>query len=149
MPVRFAHTNIVADDWKALADFYMTVFDCSPVPPQRDLSGKWLDRVTGLQQTRLRGMHLRLPGHGENGPTLEIFQYDSSARRPAMQTNTPGLAHLAFEVDDVEATSALIRTQGGSLVGSIERREIAGAGTIVLQYTRDPEGNIVEIQSWE
>ena len=36
----------------------------------------WLDSATGINGAHLRGMHLRLPGYGEHGPTLEIFQYD-------------------------------------------------------------------------
>ena len=78
---RYAHTNIVCRDWRALSRFYIEVFDCQPVPPERDLKGAWLDRATGLRNAHLTGQHLRLPGFGEHGPTLEIFQYDEMPPR--------------------------------------------------------------------
>ena len=70
--MRFAHTNIAAKDWKKLSDFYINVFECKIKPPQRNLSGKWLDKATGLTNAKLEGVHLFLPGHGDNPPTLPI-----------------------------------------------------------------------------
>ena len=60
--MRYAHTNIVAKDWKALADFYIQVFGCTAKPPERDLAGEWLDKATGLHNAHLKGIHLPLPG---------------------------------------------------------------------------------------
>ena len=45
------------------------------MPPERDLSGDWLDEATGIDASRIRGVHLRLPGFGTDGPTLELFEY--------------------------------------------------------------------------
>lgn len=45
--MRFAHTNIVAQDWRRLADSYVQMFRCTPKPPERRLAGDWLDRATG------------------------------------------------------------------------------------------------------
>ena len=64
---KYVHTNLVAKDWQALASFYQQLFGCNPVPPERDLSGEMLDAGTGLSGAHLRGVHLRLPGYGENG----------------------------------------------------------------------------------
>ncbi|NDY57819.1 VOC family protein [Desulfovibrio sulfodismutans] len=149
MPVRYAHTNIIAKDWRRLASFYEQVLGCTPVPPERDLSGAWLDALTGLSGSRLRGMHLRLPGHGESGPTLEIFSYDDMPQGPVMAPNTPGLAHLAFAVDDVAAVTQAFLSHGGSLVGESIDRDIPGVGRLFCVYARDPEGNMVELQRWE
>jgi len=73
--IKFVHTNLVAKDWKALAKFYVDVFGCRPIHPERNLSGEWLGKTTGVPDARLRGVHLALPGY-ENGPALEIFQYE-------------------------------------------------------------------------
>lgn len=77
---RYVHTNLVAQDWQRLARFYQDVFACVPVPPERHYSGEPFDALTNLQNASLRGMHLRLPGFGEGGPTLEIFTYDTKLR---------------------------------------------------------------------
>src|SRR6185436_9992827 len=80
---RFGHVNLVAADWRLLADFYERVFGCVFVPPERDLGGPVLEAGTGVPGATIRGAHLRLPGLGENGPTLEIFQYGAEPERPA------------------------------------------------------------------
>ena len=73
--MKYVHTNIIARDWKLLADFYIKVFECKPVLPERDIKGDWLEKGTGVKNASLRGIHLLLPGFDNDGPTLEIFQY--------------------------------------------------------------------------
>ena len=97
----------------------------------------------------VRGVHLRLPGYGDNGPTLEIFQYNIAENRPETAINRPGLAHLAFEVDDVEAARDEVIAAGGKCVGELVTVDIPGAGRITFVYLTDPEGNIIELQKWE
>lgn len=77
MKIAFAHVNIIAHDWRSLASFYTNVFSCVEVPPIRRLSGKWLEESTGVEGAKLEGVHLRLPGESDNGPTLEIFSYSN------------------------------------------------------------------------
>jgi predicted enzyme related to lactoylglutathione lyase len=147
--IRYTHTNLIARDWRALASFYETVLNCVPLLPERDHRGPWLDTLTGLSHARLRGIHLRLPGHGENGPTLEIFSYDEMPSPSWPMPNTPGLAHLAFAVDNVAARSEVFVRHGGTVMGPLIVREIPEAGRLFTRYLRDPEGNIVELQKWE
>jgi glyoxylase I family protein len=148
MKATYRHTNIVAADWRALAAFYEDVFGCTPVPPVRDLSGAWLDLGTGVPDAHLTGVHLRLPGHGEGGPTLEIYGYSVTEPRPAVAANREGIAHIAFEVDDVVAATRLVLEHGGSLGGEVTSSEVAGVGLLTFVYAADPEGNIVELQAW-
>jgi len=148
MSVKYVHTNLVARDWKRLAEFYIEVFACKPEPPERDLAGGWVDALTALTAVHIRGMHLRLPGGGRNGPTLEIFQYSSRTRSTLTHTDRPGFGHIAFAVDDVGKTIGVIRKHGGSLVGKRISATIDGVGRIDVVYARDPEGNIVEVQKW-
>ena len=145
---RFAHVNLIARNWRRLAEFYQQVFGCTPVPPERDLAGQWLDDATGVPHARIRGVHLRLPGHGDCGPTLEIFTYNQLQQRPETAVNRPGLGHLAFVVDDVQAACDAVLAAGGHAVGQPITVEIPGAGTITFVYVTDPEGNIIELQKW-
>ena len=149
MPTKYAHTNLIAKDWKRLSAFYQEVFSCVPVPPERDLSGEWIDQATRLTDVHIIGEHLRLPGYEDDGPTLEIFQYDSMPEHPAIFPNTPGFSHIAFAVDDVQATARAIFAHGGSPVGELIIQEISGVGLLTFQYVADPEGNTIEIQSWK
>ena len=144
---RYIHTNLIAEDWKNLAHFYETVFACVPVQPERDLAGEALDDATGIQAVHIRGIHLRLPGLGDDGPTLEIFQYDRNLERVESGANSPGFAHIAFAVDDVAATRDAVVAAGGSELGELVSHEVAGVGWITFAYLKDPEGNLVEVQS--
>jgi predicted enzyme related to lactoylglutathione lyase len=146
--MRYAHTNIAAKDYKVLVQFYMDVFDCKIKPPERNLSGEWLDRATGLTSAKLQGVHLVLPGHGEKGPTLEIFTYETMVMQDPIMANYTGFTHLAFEVEDVEKTFEKALKKGGMSLGKVTRKEVEGVGFLTFVYFRDPEGNIIEIQSW-
>jgi predicted enzyme related to lactoylglutathione lyase len=146
---RYAHTNLVAHDWKRLATFYERVFGCTPVPPERDQQGEWLDRATGLREAHLRGVHLRLPGWGDDGPTLEVFTYETIVPQSQPTANRAGYGHLAFAVDDVDAALTAVVTEGGAALGEVVTRDVPGVGRLKLTYARDPEGNILELQHWD
>jgi catechol 2,3-dioxygenase-like lactoylglutathione lyase family enzyme len=149
MKMRYAHTNLIARDWRRLAAFYEEVFGCTPVPPERRQSGEWLERGTGVAGARLEGVHLKLPGHGEQGPTLEIYSYSEPADRPPPVANRLGFGHIAFEVRDVGATLDRVCERGGSAVGEVVTAEVSGRGRITFVYAADPEGNLIELQCWD
>ena len=116
---RFVHINIVAQDWRRLAQFYQDVFGCIPVPPERNLSGDWLEKGTGFAGAEIHGIHLRLPGCEGKGPTLEIFQYNIQKKAQQAAINRPGFAHIAFAVDDVEAARDAVLAAGGRGIGEL------------------------------
>jgi predicted enzyme related to lactoylglutathione lyase len=146
---RYVHTNIIAKDVNKLIIFYKTVFHCKSINETRDLSGEWLDKLTGLNQVHITGEHLLLPGYGEDHPTLEIFSYNKPKETVPVEINRFGIAHIAFEVDDVEATLAEIINAGGSSVGELVTASYPNNQVAVFVYARDPEGNILELQSWK
>jgi predicted enzyme related to lactoylglutathione lyase len=151
MPIEatFAHTNLTARDWRSLARFYSEVFGCVPRLPERDLSGPWLDALTGLSAAHLAGVHLELPGYGAGGPTLEIFGYDRLEGGQPPVVNRPGYGHIAFAVEDVGAALEAVLLGGGHTVGRLVKTTIPGAGELTVVYATDPEGNIVELMSWK
>lgn len=142
------HTNLIARDWKRLASFYQQVFGCVPVPPERNLSGSEMEAGTGVSGARLRGMHMRLPGCGPDGPTLEIFEYSEPAAEAGRLVNRPGFAHIAFSVDSVADARRHVLSNGGSAVGEVVTVAVSPTARVTWCYVRDPEGNIVELQSW-
>jgi glyoxylase I family protein len=148
MGARYAHTNIIASDWRRLAEFYQRVFSCEFVPPERNQTGKWLEDGTGVQDAALQGVHLRLPGHGSSGPTLEIYSYRDMEDKPSALPNRKGFGHITFAVDDVEATLDQIVSFGGRAIGKVVTVEVPGAGKITFTYAADPEDNIIELQKW-
>jgi len=144
---RYGHTNLIAHDWRALARFYQDLFGCTPVPPERDFRGRDLERGSGIPGAELRGVHLRLPGHGASGPTLEIFNYNVLEERPSTAVNRPGFGHIAFVVDDVETARKAVLTAGGRSVGDVVTLTNAAGARLTWTYVTDPEGNVIELQS--
>jgi len=55
--IKFIHVNIIARDWKKLAKFYEKVLGCTPVLPERDLSGEWIEKGTGIPGAAINGIH--------------------------------------------------------------------------------------------
>jgi predicted enzyme related to lactoylglutathione lyase len=145
---RYVHTNLVAADWRALARFYQQLFGCIPIPPERDLHGEKLDAGTGLSKAHINGVHLRLPGCGDNGPALEIFTYSALEERPRTAVNRPGFGHIAFSVDDVSIAQKAVLQAGGQAVGEVVTMQIAGGAKVTWCYVTDIEGNTIELQSW-
>ncbi len=117
---RYVHTNLIARDWRKLAEFYQSVLGCVLVPPERHFSGAELEAGTGVRGSHVDGVHLRMPGNGEKGPTIEIF---TCARRSS---------HT-----------------GGGAVGDVVTLTTAAGRQVTWGYVTDPEGNVVELQSWK
>ena len=150
MPIRtkYVHTNLIARDWKRLVRFYSEVFGCERQGPERNMSGAWLDSLTSLRNAHLTGVHLRLPGYGDDGPTLEIFGYDQVIESELPTPSRGGFGHVAFAVDDVDEALEAVIAAGGGAVGNIAITQVDGVGALRVVYARDPEGNIVELQKW-
>ena len=144
---KYVHTNLVAKDWKKLSLFYQEVFGCISLPPERDLSGPAIESATGIPSAHIRGEHIRLPGWGDQGPSLEIFSYTPEMEHPNPAVNRPGFGHLAFQVDSVEQAINAVLARHGQQIGEMVKVQV-GSGFVTFCYLTDPEGNILEVQSW-
>lgn len=147
--IKYVHTNIVAKDWKKLANFYIKVFSCTIVPPIRNYKGKELDSAVNIKDVALNGVHLKLPGFNKTGPTLEIFSYSPSLKKQNRKVNTPGITHIAFEVSDVNKAYKKVIEKGGRKVGKIITLKRSDGKKVTWCYVKDPEGNMIELQKWE
>ena len=75
---------------------------------------------------------------------LELSKFHSPATLPGdpkAPTNTLGLRHVAFTVDDLDAIVVDVQARGGDLVGEVQQYE----DSYRLCYVRGPEGIIIEL----
>jgi len=80
--VKCVHTNLVARDWKLLADLYIKVFGCLVKPPERNLKGDWLGRLTLLKNGISQAVAFQ-PLH-DPGPSALVRQGElHNVRTPA------------------------------------------------------------------
>jgi catechol 2,3-dioxygenase-like lactoylglutathione lyase family enzyme len=136
---RMEHVGIVVDDLAAATAFFVELG--LELQGEATVEGGWVDRVVGLEGVRAEIAMLETPdGHGR----LELTRFRAPAggggdrHAPA---NTPGIRHLAFAVDDIDAVVAGLRACGAELVGGVERYE----DSYRLCYVRGPAGIIVEL----
>jgi len=62
--------------------------------------------------------------------------------------NRPGFAHLAFEVASVREAQREVLAAGGKPIGEIVSLTTSSGSQVSWCYVTDPEGNIIELQSW-
>jgi catechol 2,3-dioxygenase-like lactoylglutathione lyase family enzyme len=136
---RMEHVGIVFDDLEAATAFFVELG--LKLQGGGSVEGGWVDRVVGLEGVRVDYAMMETPdGHGR----LELVKFHAPSgpggdrHAPA---NTPGLRHLAFAVDDIDAVLASLRARGAELVGEAENYE----DIYRLCYVRGPEGIIVEL----
>jgi catechol 2,3-dioxygenase-like lactoylglutathione lyase family enzyme len=136
---RMDHVGIVFDDIVAATEFFVELG--LKQEGEGQVEGGWVDRVVGLEGVRAELAMMETPdGHGR----LELIKFHAppgpggDRHAPA---NTPGIRHLTFAVDDIDAIVAGLRARGAELVGEVENYE----GIYRLCYVRGPEGIIVEL----
>ena len=107
----------------------------------RPVEGGWVDRVVGLEGDRAEIAMLETPdGHTR----LELTKFHPPSGRGGDRhaaANAPGIRHVAFAVDEIDAVVASLRAHGAELFGEVERYE----DSYRLCYVRGPEGVIVEL----
>jgi catechol 2,3-dioxygenase-like lactoylglutathione lyase family enzyme len=150
MPIActYLHTNLTVRNIERMQEFYVAVFGCVPVRDIRQLTGKWIERITAVKEGEIKYVHLRFPGHGNTGPELELIQYLAPTKKFDITPDTYGFGHLSFGVKDVHgALNAVIKAGGGS-IGEVVTVEVPNRGLLTEVYATDPEGNIIELQSY-
>jgi catechol 2,3-dioxygenase-like lactoylglutathione lyase family enzyme len=136
---RMEHVGIVVEDLPAAIEFFVELG--LGVQGEGSVEGGWVDRIVGLDGVRADFAIMQTPdGNGR----LELTKFHSPSN-PAgdgqAPANTPGIRHILFAVDDIDAVVARLRARGAELVGEVVSYE----NVYRLCYIRGPEGIIVEL----
>ena len=136
---RMEHVGIVVDDLAAATEFFVELG--LELLGEGSVEGRWVDRIVGLDGVQVEYAMMQTPdGNGR----LELVKFHSPATQDGNRhapANAPGIRHLAFAVDDIDAVVAGLRARGAELVGEVVRYE----DSYRLCYVRGPEGIIVEL----
>jgi catechol 2,3-dioxygenase-like lactoylglutathione lyase family enzyme len=136
---RMDHVGIVVTDIEDATAFFVELgLELQGAGP---VEGDWVGRVIGLDGVRAEIAMLQTPdGHSR----VELAQFHAplspggDAQAPA---NAPGIRHITFAVDDVDAVVERLTARGAELVGTVEQY----SDIYRLCYIRGPEGIIVEL----
>ena len=136
---RMDHVGIVVDDLAAATAFFVELG--LKLQGEASVEGGWVDRVVGLEGVQAEIAMMETPdGHGR----VELAKFYAPSGQGGDRhapANTPGIRHLTFAVDDIDAVLASLREHGAELVGEVERYK----DSYRLCYVRGPEGIIVEL----
>lgn len=132
------HVAMATTNLDVMKRFYCEMFGLKELA-----SGEWdnipeYDALVGLPRSSARFVLL-----GGANVALELFQYFTPAPGPAetdRPVNRPGITHLAFAVEDIDAVFERL-----SRAGVRFHAPPSGDSPIRAAYGRDPEGNVFEL----
>ncbi|MGB8189050.1 MAG: VOC family protein [Nitrososphaeraceae archaeon] len=136
---RIDHVGIIVKDLAAAKAFFLD-FGLE-LQGEGELEGQWLDKIVELNNVKDAYAMLRTPDGDAN---IELIQFyrpsdESTVRQPL--ANTPGIRHIAFVVEDIEAHVALLKKQGMEVFSEVQHY----GDSYKLCYVRGPEGTILEL----
>ena len=136
---RMDHVGIVVDDLAAATEFFVELG--LELQGEGAVEGRWVDRIVGLEGVRTDFAMMQTPdGNGR----LELVKFHSPSNQGDNRhapANAPGIRHITFAVEDLDAVVARLQARGAELVGEVERYK----DIFRLCYIRGPEGIIIEL----
>ena len=127
---RIDHVEIVTDQPERTVEFYTGVLG---------FTVKSRDRIerSGL------GVPMSLVYLELGGTVVELISYEGASVDPAPRNEHLGYRMIALEVDDMEKTTAYLKTKGVDLAWGPRVRE-----TYARAEIRDPNGYPIELRQW-
>jgi catechol 2,3-dioxygenase-like lactoylglutathione lyase family enzyme len=136
---RLEHVGIVVDDLAAATEFFVELG--LELSGEMSVGGPAVDRIVGLEGVQNDVAMMQTPDGGGKLELIKFHAPSSPAGDPQAPANAPGLRHVLFALDDIDATVARLEARGAELVGEVEEY----GGSYRLCYIRGPEGIIVEL----
>ena len=146
------HINIVVSDLARSVRFYTEVLGFRKTHDVH-MEGEWIEAIVGLKGVKGLVAFVEPP---TGGIRIELLQYVAPAGKALPEnsrTNTLGLRHMAFRVDDIAGMTAKLRAAGVTLFSDPVKvpqgvvKFVAGDKTLV--YFLDPDGVILELAEYQ
>jgi catechol 2,3-dioxygenase-like lactoylglutathione lyase family enzyme len=133
------HVGIVVDDLDAATEFFVELG--LERQSSGEVEGELVDRIVGLDGVRSELVMLQTQDGQRRLELVKFHSPSSPEGDPRTPSNAPGIRHLSFVVDDVDAAVADLQARGTELVGEL----VSYGNSYRLCYVRGPEGIIVEL----
>jgi catechol 2,3-dioxygenase-like lactoylglutathione lyase family enzyme len=139
MITNIRHTGLVVQDLEASLHFWCDVMGFS-VSRRMDEVGPHIDAIMEIEGVEVTTVKLAAP----DGNLLELLKFTSHPDKPAWTggPTTTGLTHMAFTVNDLNATCAKLKEHGVRMHCDIQT---SPDGMAKLVYCTGPEGLILEL----
>jgi catechol 2,3-dioxygenase-like lactoylglutathione lyase family enzyme len=136
---KMEHVGIVVNDLVAAIEFFAEL-GLEPGGTGQ-VEGEWVDRIIALEGTKAELAMLRTPGGDVEIELVKFHSPPTQGGDPDAPSNTPGLRHISFLVEDIDAVVASLQARGTELIGEL----VCYEDSYRLCYIRGPEGIIIEL----
>lgn len=134
---RLENVGVVVEDLEACVAFFVDLG--MELEGKGPVEGPWVDRINGLDGTRLDVAMLRAPD-GQGRLELMTFHHPVAvSAEPNAPVNALGLRRLLFSVKDIKTVVADLQARGVELMGEL----VPVGDSYLFCYVRGPEGIIV------
>ena len=135
---RIDHIGVIVDDLAAAKAFFLD-FGLEALG-DADMEGEVVDRLLGLRGVKTSLVMMRPPG-GEACIELIKFHSPEDDNDVQLSVTAPGIRHIAFLVEDLDALVATLKAKGADVFSEIQTYE----NRYKLCYVRGPEGIILDL----
>ena len=89
--IRYAHTDLIANDSRKLLAFYVEVFGCEPVSSERDHRGEYFDNLTAIPGAARAASMFACPATASTDRRLRYFNTQTMNQRCRLHSSAPAL----------------------------------------------------------
>ena len=131
------HTSFTVSDRERSVTFYTDVLGFT-VDRVYELQGEAIEQIVAMPNAQLKMAHLTLGGF-----RLELIEYlEPKGERPPLPTCNVGVAHMAFNTEDIQSTYEVLKARGVTFKGEPMR---AAPDRPLACYFLDPDGITLEL----
>ncbi len=139
MIISFRHVGLVVNQLDDAIKFWCDTMGFK-IHREMNENGNHIDNIMGLKDVRLKTIKLIAP----DGSLLELLKFKSHPDKLKWNgyTNSTGLTHLAFTVEDLDK---VYEEQKDKKLTFKAPPQISPDGTAKMTYAEGPEGIIIEL----
>ena len=132
------HTGIVVSNLERSIHFYKDLFGFQ-ITRQMEESGDYIDNMLAMRGVKVTTVKMMAP----DGPMVELLQLHSHQRiQKTRAINDIGIAHIAFEVEDLDAEYNRLKNEEVSFNSP---PQLSPDGYAKVAFCRAPEGTFIEL----
>ncbi len=133
------HVGIIVQNLAAAKEFFLDLG--LVLQGEATVKGEWAEKVIALKNVKADIAMLQTPD-GQMSVELSQFHTPPSAKEEHYPlSNTLGIRHIAFIVDDIDAIVARLKSKGTETFSDVQNYQ----DVYKLCYIRGPEGIILEL----
>lgn len=143
LALRTAHFSFTVKELERSLDFYRDTLSMELIATM-ERKGEDISGIVAFEDAHLKIAFLELPR--SSGLRLELIQYLSPPGNPIdNRTCNPGIAHICFNVEDIQSTYRLLRDRGVRFKSEpVAIRTGVNTGGYAV-YFLDPDDNTLEL----